>query len=96
MSQEEVDKKQNVVQFILGLVTLALCGAITWLFTSVGESKHNDDIQNIHIEYLRTSDQRQWTFYDADQDRLIEDYKTEIRELKKEVEDWKQKANINQ
>ena len=54
---------KSISATVVGSIILA---ALMFLFSSIGESKHNDDIQNIHQGYLIKSSDKAWNFYDND------------------------------
>ena len=41
--------KNTIVQGIIGLLLAGLGSAIGWLFSSITELKHNQDIINVHV-----------------------------------------------
>ena len=83
--------KNTIIQAVIGLVTMVLIGCMGWLFTSISESKHNDDIQNVHLEYIRKSDNKQWDMFDVLTGKYIEQLLGENQRLKIENEKLKSK-----
>ena len=79
---------KSISATVVGSIILA---ALMFLFSSIGESKHNDDIQNIHQGYLIKSSDKAWNFYDNDKAVEISDLKDEIKLLKEEVRYYKRK-----
>jgi len=48
------------------LVTYAMVGAIAYLFTGIGEGKHERDVSNTKQDVLLKSDGKLWNYVDED------------------------------
>jgi len=48
------------------LVTYGMVGAIAYLFTGIGEGKHERDVSNTKQEILLQSDGKLWNYVDED------------------------------
>jgi hypothetical protein len=79
-----MDKYQNLIATIVAGIILAWLASIE---KGLNDSKHNDDIQNVHLEYMRKSDAKQWDMYDEMIVRQIESLLEENKRLKKEKEE---------
>ena len=48
------------------LITYAMVGAIAYLFTGIGEGKHERDVSNTKQDMLLRSDGKLWNYVDED------------------------------
>jgi|TARA_R110000782_G_scaffold75943_2_gene151359 hypothetical protein len=48
------------------LITYAMVGAIAYLFTGIGEGKHERDVSNTKQDILLQSDGKLWNYVDED------------------------------
>ena len=65
--------RNTIIQSVIGLITLGVTSAVTFLFTSIGDLNHAMDLHvseaNKRLEHLEKSDAKSWEFYDAGQDK---------------------------
>lgn len=84
-----MDKYQNLIATIVAGIVLAWLASIQ---SGLSDSKHNDDIQNVHLEYIRKSDEKQWDTFDNLTAKYIDNLINENKRLKEEKELWKNRA----
>jgi len=75
---------KSIIGTVTGGVILAWLGTIQH---GLSESKHNDDIQNVHLEYLKKSDEKQWGMLDEFTFSYIKSLLEDNEKLKDENQD---------
>ena len=78
---------------VIGAIIL---GALAFVFNTLGELKHNDDVQNTKMDQIESEQRDVWSKYNKNEEEekraMTEFYHFQIEYYKDQREFWKDKA----
>lgn len=92
--------KNSIIQAIIGLIIAGLGSCIGWLFNSISELKHNQDITIIKVEQNKEEISGSWAYIDEDLRLKVQEVKEQaakdIQNERDKAAIWQAIANNNQ
>lgn len=64
--------RHTIIQAVIGLVTAAIVGVVSLLFSTVRDLEHSKDLQSVEIKHLRSEMTDLWSKYNKALDAQME------------------------